>query len=103
MRCPPAGGDCDLVTPQSTVRGKGYWGDVEGFEALLNLSRAGDTFVNRPLNYRRVQVLCMWSWKCTSGRRALVQLTLVAPQVPTPCAGDIEGWRDFSLWVRRRR
>ena len=54
----PAGGDCDLITPQSTVKGKGYWGDVEGFEALLNLTKAGDTFVNRPLNYRRVQVHC---------------------------------------------
>jgi hypothetical protein len=54
-----AGGDCDLVTPQSTVKGKGFWGDVEGFELPLNLSKTGSKFVNRPLNYRRVQVLRM--------------------------------------------
>ena len=50
-----AGGDCDLVTPQSTVKGKGYWGSVEGLELQLNLSDAGHDFVSSPLNYRRVQ------------------------------------------------
>jgi hypothetical protein len=51
-----AGGDCDLVTPQSTIKGKGYWGSVEGLELQLNLSDAGHAFVDSPLNYRRVQV-----------------------------------------------
>lgn len=51
-----AGGDCDLVTPQSTVRSKGFWGPVEGLELLLNLTAAGSAFVNNPLNFRRVQV-----------------------------------------------
>lgn len=51
-----AGGACDLVTPQSTVKGKGYWGEVEGLELQLNLNSAGEAFVNSPLNYRRVQV-----------------------------------------------
>ena len=51
-----AGGDCDLVTPQSTVKGKGYWGEVEGLEVQLHLNASGDDFVNNPLNFRRVQV-----------------------------------------------
>lgn len=50
------GGDCDLVTPQSTVKGKGYWGEVEGLEVQLHLNASGDDFVNNPLNFRRVQV-----------------------------------------------
>lgn len=50
------GGDCDLVTPQSTVKGKGYWGEVEGLEVQLRLNASGDDFVNNPLNFRRVQV-----------------------------------------------
>jgi hypothetical protein len=45
-----------LITPQSTVRGKGYWGPVEGLELMLNLSKIGSSFVNSPLNFRRVQV-----------------------------------------------
>ena len=51
-----------MVTPQSTVKGKGYWGPVEGLELMLNLSNASSAFVNSPLNFRRVQVtLCIRS------------------------------------------
>ena len=50
-----AGGDCDLVCPLSTVKGLGSWGASEGLENLFALEPPARSFVNHPLNARRVQ------------------------------------------------
>ncbi len=52
----PSGGDCDLVSPMSTIKGKGHWGEVEGLEKVMWLRGAARAFVNDAHNYRRVQV-----------------------------------------------
>ena len=40
---------------EEQVKGKGYWGEWEGIEKVMGLSPAATAWVNRPLNYARVQ------------------------------------------------
>ncbi len=47
------------MSPMATRAGKGYWGNVEGLEALFEFDASIDSFVNNPLNFRQVQVLAM--------------------------------------------
>lgn len=51
------------MTPISTVRGLGWWGDAEGLEALFGLQGAAAAFVNSPLHYARVQVRILRAFK----------------------------------------
>ena len=44
------------------VKGKGYWGEWEGIEKIMGLSPAAAAWVNRPLNYARVQVRHASPW-----------------------------------------
>ncbi len=60
MRGVAAGGDCDLVTPTGTIKGKGKWGPVEGMEKIFWLQGAARQFVNNPFNYQRVQARGLW-------------------------------------------
>ena len=47
------------------VKGKGFWGAWEGIEKVMSLSPAAEGWVNRPLNYDRVQVRrCMFESLC---------------------------------------
>jgi glycosyltransferase involved in cell wall biosynthesis len=58
----PDGGNCDLVTPLSTIKGKGGWGDYESVEKVHVVTHArSQAFISNPLNYQRVQhVLDAW-------------------------------------------
>ena len=61
------------------MKGKGFWGPVEGLELMLDLSNASSAFVNSPLNFRRVQVtLCIcshfWPWQLLTTHSANLQL-----------------------------
>ena len=48
---------CDLITPLSTIKGKGHMGKEEGIEVLYNLSEQAADVVNNPGNYYLVQHL----------------------------------------------
>lgn len=48
---------CDLITPLSTVGGKGHMGKHEGIEVVFSLSEQAAAVVNNPGNYHLVQHL----------------------------------------------
>lgn len=48
---------CDLVSPLSTINGKGHVGKEEGMEVLFNLSTQAAKMVNNPGNFGLVQHL----------------------------------------------
>ena len=51
-----AGPGCDLVSPMSTVKGKG-WRPREGIEKVLKLSPLASVWANRPQNFDRIQAV----------------------------------------------
>ncbi len=65
---------------EEQVKGKGYWGEWEGIEKVMGLSPAAAAWVNRPLNYARVQVRHTSPWLC--------QIPLLWQPASTPRYGD---------------
>ena len=51
-----AGPGCDLVSPMSTIRGKG-WRPREGIEKMLKLSPLARAWTTRPQNFDRIQAV----------------------------------------------
>ncbi len=82
------------MTPISTVRGLGWWGDAEGLEALFGLQGAAAAFVNSPLNYARVQVRILRAFRGSSPqhRTYVFHQQNCGPQkltaVPAACKGS---------------
>lgn len=63
------------MSPMSTIKGKGHWGQAEGLEKVMWLRGAARAFVNDAHNYRRVQValglgfrVCPWSLSVSKSR-----------------------------------
>jgi hypothetical protein len=50
-----AGGDCDLVVPLSTVRGKGSWGGSESIEVIFKLTQSQRRWVQQAQHYNTIQ------------------------------------------------